>query len=550
MSASVLCCSVCDPPRTFKSKEQERRHRLEYHADSFTVVITAKCGVPETVVINQVNGFFKCPVCGTSLTTKTGCRKHLKNGLCITEDEDPPEPTLPALTLPERQAIPPLPKPRQQPATRAFDDAVLYSCGDLHASAGEKRKTLGIVESLGLEPISIKDALGIEQNALAHATVISRLSAGSFDLSPVARQKRKTDGNDTCPNCSSAPEPGLEHLLFSSPYATRLATRSYVELSDEICELLNRDWQFSPHLRYASAFILAGCLLVNNKNGQAVIANTVEAYGRQKTVDIHREPFVVHKGQPATTSLPPSIKTPYKKVWPVTVPTIEGKRLIIGTKSFDALITSSLRLDKVVEPCIGASTPSFVLTDTSHSLATKIFLDAEHLEIGLKMAENIDTWNISSSDLLYQLRQVKTKFFDASTFYLCRASSFFADNHPCQPYTIFNVASFDQAHSGDGVAACNLFHTIARDVIRYGSRAVLKRETVQQLQGRCADQGSISNEFDGILNLYGDDSSLPILGNRALNKFLENMASQLSPYIAKANKAVASFIEKEFASLM
>ncbi|KAF9321738.1 hypothetical protein BGZ91_004470 [Linnemannia elongata] len=406
-------------------------------------------------------------------------RNHspLRLPLNLDNNQDPPELTLPAVTLPKRQAIPPLPEPRQQPETRAFDDAVLYSCGELHDSAGEKRKTLGIVESLGLEPISIKDALGIEQNALAHATVISRLPASSVELSPVTPQKRKLDNDETYPNCSPAPTPGLEHLLSSSPYAARLATRSYVELSDEICELLNRDWYFSPHLRYASAVILAGCLLVNSKNGQAVIANTVEAYGRQKTVDIHREPFVVQKGHPATASLPPSIKTSYRKVWPVTVPTIVGKRLIIGTKSFDALITLSLRFDKVVHPCIGASTPSLVLTDASHSLATKIFLDTEHLEIGLEMAESKDTWSISSSDLLYQLRQVKTKFFDASTFYLCRASSFFADNHPCRPYTIFNLASFDRAHAGDGIAASNLFHTVACDVIQDGSRAVLERES-------------------------------------------------------------------------
>jgi predicted RNA-binding Zn-ribbon protein involved in translation (DUF1610 family) len=531
--------------------EQERRHRLEYHASSFTVKIVAKSGGLEKIVVNQVDGVFKCPLCGTSLTTKAGCRKHLKNNVCTTErdnNQNPPELTLPAVTLPQHQAVPPPPGPREQPETRTFDDAVLYSCGELHASAGEKRKTLGIVESLGLEPISIKDALGIEQNALAHAAVVSRLSAGPVELSPVVLRKRKRDEDETCPNCSPPPAPGLAHLLSCSPYAARLATRSYVELNDDICELLNRDWQFSPQLRYASAAILAGCVIINNRNGQAIMANTVESYGRQKTVDIHREPFVVQKGHPATTSLPPSIKTPYKKVWPVTLPTIEGKRLIIGTKSFDALITSSLRLDKVVEPSIGASTPSFVLSDTSSSLATKIFLDAEHLEIGLKMAKNKDTWSISSCDLLYQLRQVKTKFFDASTFYLCRASSFFADNHPCQPYTIFNLASFDQAHSGDGVAASNLFHDIACDVLRDGSQAVLKRETVQRLRGRCTNEGNISNEFDGILTLFGDKSSMPILGNRDLNKILENLAPQLSSYIAKANKSVASFIEKEFVS--
>jgi hypothetical protein len=312
--------------------------------------------------------------------------------------------------------------------------------------------------------------------------------------------------------------------------------------------LLNQDWQFLPHLHYVSAVVLASSLLVNNKNGQAIIANTVEVYGQQKTIDIHREPFTVSKGQPATTSLPPSIQTPYKNVWPVTLLTIEGKRLIIGTKSFNALITSLLRLDKLVEPSIGASMPSFLLTDDKHSLATRIFLDVESIEIGFKMAKNKNTWSVSSSDLLYQLRQVKTKFFDASTFYLCRASSFFADNHLCQPYTIFNLASFDQAHSRDGIAASNLFYTIACNIIRNGLHAVLKKEKVQWLRDRCTGQGIISNEFDGILTLFGNKSSVPILGNLNLNKILENLALRLSSYVVKANKAISCFIEKEFRS--
>ncbi|KAG0365458.1 hypothetical protein BGX24_004138 [Mortierella sp. AD032] len=356
----------------------------------------------------------------------------------------------------------------------AFDDAVRYSCGELHALPREKRRRLGIVGSLELKPISIKDALAIEQNALVHATVISRLSAGPVNLSPVESQKRrKLYEDETCSNCSPAPAPGLGYLLSSSPYAARLSTQTYVELCEEICELLNRDWQFSPHLRYASAVILAKRLLVN---GQAAIVNTVEQYGRQNTVEIHRESFVLQKGQPTITSLPPSVKTPYPKVWPVAVLTIDGKRLIIGTKP---LTTSSLRLDRVAEPSIGASTPSYVLPDTSHPLASKIFLDAEHLEIGLRMAENKDTWSVLRNDLLYQLRQVKTMFFDAPTFYLCPALSFFADNHTCQPYSIFSLAALDQAHSVDGVAASNVFHTIACDVIRDGSHAVLKKERVQ-----------------------------------------------------------------------
>ncbi|KAG9065965.1 hypothetical protein KI688_002262 [Linnemannia hyalina] len=110
------------------------------------------------------------------------------------------------------------------------------------------------------------------------------------------------------------------------------------------------------------------------------------------------------------------------------------------------------------------------------------------------------------------------------------------------------MASFDQPHNGDGVAASTLFHTIASDVIRNGSKAVLKREKVQQLRGRCRDRGNITNEFDSILTLYGDESFVPIISNPDLNMYLENMALHLSAYITKANKAVANFIEKEFTS--
>ena len=64
----------------------------------------------------------------------------------------------------------------------------------------------------------------------------------------------------------------------------------------------------------------------------------------------------------------------------------------IGTKSFDALITSSLRLDKQKEPSVDASTPSFALMDRVDFLNTIIFLDQEQLKVGLRMAENKDTW--------------------------------------------------------------------------------------------------------------------------------------------------------------
>ncbi|KAG0043229.1 hypothetical protein BGZ89_006530, partial [Linnemannia elongata] len=178
-----------------------------------------------------------------------------------------------------------------------------------------------------------------------------------------------------------------QYVLSTSPYAASIQRRKYTELDNGVCELFNRDWEFFPHLRFACAKILAGCFLLNNQSGQVVIANTIEVYGRTRLVDAHREPFIVRKGQPVANSLPPSIKTPYKNVWPTTVSALDGERLIIGTLSFDALVTSSLRLDTRMNANVGCATPSFLLCSTSHSLATKIFLDQESLDDGLQFAK-------------------------------------------------------------------------------------------------------------------------------------------------------------------
>ncbi|KAI7856123.1 hypothetical protein BDC45DRAFT_425138, partial [Circinella umbellata] len=58
-------------------------------------------------------------------------------------------------------------------------------------------------------------------------------------------------------------------------------------LSNDLCQLLNQDWTLSPQMKYAAAQLLTGCLLQNQQNGKVVIANTVEVYGHEKSVDIH-----------------------------------------------------------------------------------------------------------------------------------------------------------------------------------------------------------------------------------------------------------------------
>jgi hypothetical protein len=74
------------------------------------------------------------------------------------------------------------------------DDAVVQACQQTHESEESKRKTLFILDSLQLSPLVVTDALGMEQNALAHPSVISKLSSGSISVPPIIPTKRKSDG--------------------------------------------------------------------------------------------------------------------------------------------------------------------------------------------------------------------------------------------------------------------------------------------------------------------------------------------------------------------
>ncbi|KAK5797110.1 hypothetical protein F5H01DRAFT_385294 [Linnemannia elongata] len=520
MADQSWACSMCTPTRTFESSDQLRTHALNYHASSFTVTIHPKAGSSEQVTVTQKEGAYHCPFCRETFKTKGGCRKHLINSTCATEEQDNDDPGQqpPVIAMPSEQC---LPVPNTIDSTsliREYNDAILYSCNQTHVSDAEKQRTLAIVDALGLTPFAIKDSDGAEQNGLAHTSVVAKLSTGQSQVAPnmPSPKKRKHTRDDTCPNCTPTQAPGLEYVLSASPYAASIQRRKYFE--------------------------------IDNGNGQVIIVNTVETYGRTKLVDAHREPFVVRKGQPVANSLPPSIKTPYKNVWPTTVPAQDGERLIIGTLSFDALITSSLRLDTRMSASVGCSTPSFLLSSTSHSLATRIYLDQESLDDGLRLAHGKDTWCVSSSNIMWQLRQTKTKFHDPSTYYLCRSSSPFANKHPCQPFTIFTLLAYDQSHSGDGVVLSRLFHTIASRVIQDAREAVIDRQMVEDLRDRCTDQTNASKGLDLILELFsGTQTTIKILGNLHLNNALQTLAPLISTYISKANASVVAFVEKEIA---
>ncbi|KAL0093112.1 hypothetical protein F4703DRAFT_1902968 [Phycomyces blakesleeanus] len=250
--------------------------------------------------------------------------------------------------------------------------------------------------------------------------------------------------------------------------------------------------------------------------------NTVEAYGRTtKLIDPHHEPFGKLKGFTKPTSLPPPGKIPYSDIWPVSLHASEGSKLVIGTLVSNILVTSNMRLDAVSKPSIGAVTLNFKL-DKKDALATKIFLDHDNLQVALSIATDPAVTRISDTNIVYQLRQIRSKFDADNAYSLCRASDYDRGTSPLS----------------------SLFRHMATIVLRLGVRATLGKATVES----CLGQGNLDtqNAFTVIIALYGESDEIPILGNSELSKRLEILANSLAPSLVATNDYVAKEIALAF----
>lgn len=152
----------------------------------------------------------------------------------------------------------------------------------------KKIKTLVLIDFLSLQPFSITDLEGANQYALAHQHAISNLLHDNKNVRFIPPQKRRYDdfANSDSSSCKCSPlvANDLENLSYTSPYRKFFTERKYIELTSEICELPNKDWDFSPQDKFFSSKLFSGAILENKINKQAVMINTIEIYGRIKHV--------------------------------------------------------------------------------------------------------------------------------------------------------------------------------------------------------------------------------------------------------------------------
>ncbi|KAF9897581.1 hypothetical protein BX616_005323, partial [Lobosporangium transversale] len=579
-SPDVFCCEKCS--KNFATAPRLKAHFWDYHSTSLrTKTVNSKGAVEEVTVLREKDGTVTCPRCSIAMATCTGLRRHLQKRTCVGDkgsmeeleeeelesdelEEDGLEEerlgqeemevegdltSLEPVTVPATFLPPPALTQRPSPAKRSYEDAVLSACQLLDESDDGRIITMALVRKLGLTPFSLKDPLGAEHCALANLTTIGKLS-GDPSITVIPEPKKHKVYSKPCESCSPAPANGLENLLAMSPYAEVLRTRSFVELNEQHCKLLNREWTLHRNLRYVCARLLAGSIILKGK--EAVMANTVEVYSRNRELDAHRENKRPVKGEAPRTSIPPPTGLFYDGVMPITVSSPDGERLVIGTQSCNFLVTSILRLDTVKLPSLGGTAVSFRLAQESDSKAARIYLDQESVKHALELNSDIKAWSVLSEDPMSELRQLRSKFHDPSTYLLCRAAGPFTRSRTCQPYTIFTVASCERFRmDGKGYAGSTIFSSIGQAVLCEGAKGCLKRGVVEKARQLCGNAGreggNITMAINNIMGLFeAETDALTIIGNIALNKQLEVIAKELSGQLVKANEHAQAYIKQVF----
>ncbi|ORY90477.1 hypothetical protein BCR43DRAFT_113560 [Syncephalastrum racemosum] len=557
-------CYICDH-NDFDTKRNLRRHLADLHCVEVPAGargISGKAANQSFVLVEDKADkvVFACPSCPNfhmnlqdlcahvqthvAAPAKSGERKT--SGIEEKEEEEgeevegetydyPLNTISPAVLLPNTDANEDVTTNEQ----REYDDAVLFACQHTHQTPIKKNMTLGMVDVLDLEPFAIMND-GLEHNALVHKSALPKVLADGAAIRPTLPSKRVAQ--DLPCECKRFKPMNnhLTNLLCSSPYQRMLQQRTYQEMNEQHSTLLNQDWVFHPQMKYAAAQLLAGAILLNTRNGQAVIINAVEAYGRKKLVDVHREPFGLLKNTSMRNSLPPPLRVLYANVWPTNLLNADGDKLVIGTQSMNALITSSFRLDQKCHPSLGAKSVDFKL-ERMDSLATRIYLDTECIQKAIALAKDRQASQIDVFNTISSLRQVVSKFDNPSTYYLCRAFGPLTVSHTSQPYSIFTLSDFDRGNNG----TAHLFQAIAKNVLEHGKDACLAKETVLDAMNKanCTKQKLLLQEA---LDLYQDLDLIPIIKNKGLNKILSDMAPALASSISIANRSSALETEAIF----
>ncbi|KAI9015246.1 hypothetical protein CLU79DRAFT_724982 [Phycomyces nitens] len=487
------------------------------------------------LVVRRIHGTFTCYICDRALKTTTGFKSHLashslkmtinftslpepKNSLRYSEyvsDSMPPSESIHHIP-PEDLIIGNSSKPHKKRKLLSHSQTVLASSGSITAGTQEKTDKLMLAKLGRWVPIIFEcesEQHGLLTSAHSATMLLQESPQTGAWKKPAADFDPSTGVPCITDDCSS--DSIVEHIKSTSQAAKKLSTTRHEEFTLEHSNILSRDWLEYPQLRYCGSQMLVGAILVDGQN--SILLNTVEPYSRDPLLDAHYERL-----SPDQSSFP---ETPgiYGFLSICLIDTQDGKKLIIGTRTCNFLVTSSMRLD-VHSVNLGPSTTHFTPTNK-----TRLFLDKTSLDTVKPMLKNETVNECQQMPILYQLRQLRSKFDRLSTYTKCRASSSFTSHPFLQPTTIWTLSSQNGSTlinlSQEKIGAL-IFRTIAIQVCKAGAHASLDRVAVDEIVA-LANDTSISAILTSIQGLFDDQEKIDIIGNAALNSQLTDLANKI-----------------------
>ena len=277
---------------------------------------------------------------------------------------------------------------------------------------------------------------------------------------------------------------------------------------------LNEDWLVFPQLRYCLARLLVGSIMVEGTI--AITINTIEPYSRDQFIDAHYE------RQGLAVSSYPTTPEKYGLLRICLIPTADGLKLVIGSRTCSFLVTSSARLD-TVSVNLGPETTHFVPTSN-----TRLFVDSLSLQACESLLKDQSVARVQSMLSMNLLKQVRSKFDKLSTYTMCRASSSIASLPELQPLSIWTLCSVESTNPkiSQQKIVSSLFRIVASEVIKFGKKATLKKSDFDEIASEI--QGAMKNPFDGINELFGNSDEIGIISNKVLNRYLTDLAGKIS----------------------
>ncbi|GAA5812949.1 hypothetical protein MFLAVUS_006411 [Mucor flavus] len=319
-----------------------------------------------------------------------------------------------------------------------------------------------------------------EENALVDEDVIAKI-IGMKRPNQIRRCSPAKKVCEACNKCQYLGKVNLENIISNSHKRQLLNTKKYVELNDATIKLLNEDWMFRPQMRFFRARVLSGSIWANRANGGVLLVNSVEVYGRLRTADSHFERFNIKKNILPPSSLPRSNLT-YKNICLRTVQDVDSIKLLFGTKVFNGLAASSIRLDADLDPEAGLTTSRYLINMQS-DVNVEIYIEEEALREAKELAEDEATQDIYSFNIIYQLRRLRSKFYHQSTYFRFRGSSSGTNNHTMKLCSIWTYCNFDSSEDGnsDGRIASTLFQDITIQVIKSQKMTTVEENEIVKL---------------------------------------------------------------------